>query len=117
MLQEKPFRNHPHDWIVADLRAEESYLEKPMFGALGCYFDGRLVLVLCEKAPPWNGLLIPTFHNFQQSLMVDFPILIQHPILKKWLYADDRHEEFEMAAEAIARKVLAKDPRIGVLPQ
>jgi len=78
---------------------EPSYLEKPMFGCLAVYLHGRLSLLLTSKEEPWNGVLIPTDHQFQESIRLDFSNVVQHPVLKKWLYLREASEDFETSAQ------------------
>ncbi|MBI2088841.1 MAG: hypothetical protein HYT78_08895 [Deltaproteobacteria bacterium] len=97
---------------------EPSYIQKPMFGCMGCYLYGRLVLVLAARGrEPWNGLLVPTEKKFHQSLRRDHKNLVTHPILKKWLYLPESNEDFEDSARALVESILADDPRIGVEPK
>jgi hypothetical protein len=89
-----------------------------MFSSDAFYIDGLLKLVLTAgKEEPWKGALIPTYKEFQTSLLLDFTDLVQHPILKKWLYLPESAENFENSAENIVKTIIKKDPRIGVLPQ
>jgi len=88
-----------------------------MFGCRGCYLYGRLVLVLAGRGKePWNGLLVPTEREHHQSLRHDHKCLVIHPVLKKWLYLPEPHENFEEAARAIVERILGNDARIEVEP-
>lgn len=109
---------HPFHWVVEPLSEEPSYIEKAMFGCMGCYLHGRLVLVLAaRRREPWNGLLLPTERRHHQSLRRDHMNLLVHPILKKWLYLPESIEDFEAPARALVESILADDPRIGVEPK
>lgn len=108
---------HPLSWIVEPLTDEASYIEKPMFGCRACYLNGRLKLVLAAKGNPWNGLLIPTEKAFHESIRKDFQGVVQHPILKKWLYLPETYEDFERVAQDIVKHALMDDPRFGVEPK
>ena len=111
------FKPHPLDWLVHDLREQESYLERPMFGCRACYLRGELQLVLASSGEdPWNGLLVATCRERQVSLLADFPELKPHSILPKWLYIAERSEQFEAVSQQIVQLVLKNDPRIGVEP-
>jgi hypothetical protein len=89
-----------------------------MFGCIGCYLYGRLVLVLvARRHEPWNGLLVPTDRRHHTSLRRDHKSLVIHPILKKWLYLPESNDAFEESAKAIVDSILANNPRIGVEPQ
>ena len=108
---------HPLDWIIEPLTEEVSYIEKPMFGCKGCYLHGRLKLVLASKAKPWNGLLIPTEKEFHESIRKSFKGVLQHPILKKWLYLPETFEDFESVSSDIVEQILMDDQRFGVEPK
>jgi hypothetical protein len=110
-------KEHPFKWIAEPLMEDASYLEHPMFGCLGCYFRGQLVLVLASRKTPWNGLLIPTDHQYHDSLRTEFEDLVQHPILKKWLFLPETTEEFEDLAGQIVEYILKDDIRFGVEPR
>jgi hypothetical protein len=89
-----------------------------MFGCMGCYLYGRLVLVLAARGrEPWNGLLVPTEKKFHQSLRRDHKNLVTHPVLKKWLYLPESHDDFEERTRALVEAILASDPRFGVEPK
>jgi hypothetical protein len=96
---------------------EPSYIEKPMFGCQACYLHGQLKLVLASKGKPWNGLLIPTDHQFHDSIKKDFKGVVQHPVLKKWLYLPETYEDFETVASDIVEVIRMNDQRFGVEPR
>ena len=96
---------------------EPSYLEKPMFGCLAIYIHGRLMLVLASGEEPWDGLLIPTEHQCHNSIKKDFNGVVQHPVLKKWLYLSEATEDFETVASDIVDAVRMNDQRFGVEPK
>jgi len=110
-------KQHPLLWVVESLMEEPSYLEKPMFGCQAYYLHGRLALVLASKEEPWNGLLIPTDKQFHNAIMNDFNGVVQHPVLKKWLYLFEATEDFETVASDIVEAVRMNDQRFGVEPQ
>jgi hypothetical protein len=45
-------QKHPLQWVVEPLMDEPSYLQRAMFGCLGCYLHGRLMLVLAARREP-----------------------------------------------------------------
>lgn len=96
---------------------EPSYLEKPMFGCQACYLHGRLALVLADGDEPWNGLLIPTEKQFHDSIIQDFKDVVQHSVLKKWLYLPEASEDFETVASDIVEAVRMNDQRFGAEPK
>lgn len=110
-------KQHPLHWLFEPLMEEPSYLEKPMFGCLACYLHGRLMLILASGKEPWNGILIPTEHQFHEEIRRDFNDVAQHPVLKKWLYLPEASEDFESVASDIVEAVRTDDPRFGVEPK
>ena len=85
-----------------------------MFGCVGCYVNGRLVLVLADRREPWQGLLVPTEKATQPSLRRDLPALRVHPVLGKWLYLPQAARGFAAAAAALVERIAGGDERIGV---
>ena len=114
--KKKP-KTHPLLWVVESLLEEPSYLEKPMFGCLAVYLHGRLMLCLASGEEPWNGLLIPTEHQFHDAIQKEFKDVLQHSILKKWLYLLEATEDFETVASDIVEAIRMNDQRFGVEPQ
>jgi hypothetical protein len=108
---------NPFLWVVDAIMEEPSYIDKAMFGCRAIYLHGRLVLLLTSGAEPWNGLLIPTDHQFHESIKQDFPSVIQHPVLKKWLYLPEAFEDFETVASDIVGTIRTGDHRFGVEPR
>ena len=76
-----------------------------------------MVLVLCQGDEPWNGLLIPTDHQFHQDIIQDFSGVVQHPVLKKWLYLPENQEDFESTAMDLVEAIRLGDMRIGIEPK
>jgi hypothetical protein len=107
----------PLRWVIESLEEERSYLEKSMFGCLAVYLHGRLSLLLTSGEEPWNGLLIPTDHQFHDSIRRDYQNVFQHPVLKKWLYLPEASEDFESDAQEIVEAIRMNDPRFGVEPK
>jgi hypothetical protein len=102
-------------WVIEALCEQPSFVQKPMFGCQACYLRGRLMLVIAPTSEePWRGLLVPTSREHHEALRRDHPLLIIHPILKKWLYLPEATEEFEDCAMAIIEDILTNDSRIGV---
>ena len=116
-LTKKKKKLNPFLWVVEPLMDESSYLQKSMFGCQACYLHGRLVLLLTAGAEPWNGLLIPTDHQFHESIKQDFITIVQHPVLKKWLYLPETSEDFESVASDIVETIRINDQRFGVEPK
>ncbi len=108
---------NPFLWVVESIMDEPSYIDKAMFGCRAIYLHGRLVLLLTSGAEPWNGLLIPTDYPFHDSIRQDFPYVVQHPVLKKWLYLPEASEDFESVSSDIVEAVRVGDERFGVGPK
>src|SRR4051812_37667911 len=101
---------HPYHWLVAPLRDEPSYFERRMFGSLGCYLYGKLMLVLsAQEEEPWNGILVATSREFHASLLGERNELISHPVLGKWLYISEDHPRFSHASEWLVAQVALGD--------
>jgi hypothetical protein len=90
-----------------------------MFGCRAAYLDGKMVMVLAENAEDldWNGVLLPTEREFQESLIADYPLLTPHKILPKWLYLSFESEGFEELLMEFGERIMARDPRFGTLPK
>ncbi len=107
---------HPLQWVVEPLMQQPSYLQRAMFGCVGCYLRGRLMLVLAARREPWQGLLVPTARKHHAALLREEGALVVHPILAKWLYLAESSDAFEEAAQRLVERIVADDPRIGVEP-
>jgi len=107
---------HRLQWVVEPLMEQPSYLQKAMFGCLGCYLHGRLMLVLAAHQEPWQGVLVPTAREHHAALLREEGELVVHPVLAKWLYLAESSDVFEAAAQRLVAWVLADDPRVGVEP-
>jgi len=110
-------KQHPLLWVVDPLMEEPSYLEKSMFGCLAIYLHGKLMLVLASGEEPWDGLLVPTEHQFHDAIQKEFRDVVQHSVLKKWLYLPEATEDFETVASDIVEAVRMNDQRFGVEPK
>jgi hypothetical protein len=113
----KKTKPHPLLWTVESLQDEPSYLDRAWFGCRAVYLNGLMVLVLCSGEEPWNGLLIPTDHQFHRDIMQDYRGVVQHPVLKKWLYLPEASEDFETVAMEIVERIGQRDQRIGIEPK
>ena len=113
----KPARpEHPLAWLVEPLLDEPSFVLKSWFGGRTIMLHGMHCLFLTTQGEPWQGVLVCTFHEHQPSLRAEFPVLVQHPILKKWLYLPESAETFERDARRLVRLAQSRDPRLGVPP-
>src|SRR4030095_8712906 len=113
--QMKTFDN---EWIVQAFEDHPSFFTKRMFGGLAAYLFGRQMLVLVEPTKTgrwkWHGVLICTEHTHQHAIIAEFPQLEPHAILKKWLYIDSRHEDFDLTMKRVAEAIARDDPRFGI---
>jgi hypothetical protein len=112
----KTFEN---EWIFDLLAHRPGFHTKRMFGGLAAYLDDRQTLVLVEPTQTgrwkWHGVLVCTDHDRQGAILAEFPQLAPHDVLKKWLYIDSRHEEFEPVMERISQAIARGDPRFGIV--
>lgn len=108
---------HPLRWLIEPLEEDPTFLEKPMFGCLAAYLEGRLVLLLSEGEEPWNGVLVATSREHHPALLESFPALREHPVLGKWLYISQHHNKFEETVLKIVEKIVGGNVLIGVEPR
>jgi len=92
-----------------------------MFGGLAAYRFGRLMLLLVEPTKSgrwkWHGVLVCTDYEHHASIQAELPALMPHAVLRKWLFIDSTHEDFEFTMEAVAKFVASNDPRFGISPK
>ena len=76
-----------------------------------------LLLVEPTKSGRWNwhGVLVCTDYEHHASIQAEFPALMPHEVLRKWLFIDSTHEDFESTMEAVAKRIANNDPRFGIL--
>ena len=108
---------NPLLWVVDSIMDGPSFISRAWFGCRAIYLHGRLMLVICSGDEPWNGLLIPTDHEFHESIRKDFKTIKQHPVLNKWLYLPETSEDFETVASDIVEVIRMNDQRFGVEPK
>lgn len=117
------------EWAFEPFQDDPSFFSKRMFGGLSAYKDGRIVMVLTENPGEqswrgknyafdiWNGILFPTERKHHPAILKDFPSLVPHPVLPKWLYLPMTVDDFEAVAEIIAKLIGRNDVRFGVIPK
>jgi hypothetical protein len=108
---------HPLHWLWETVEQDATFVLRSMFGAKAVYLDGKIVLCFCASDDPWRGVLICTDPSRHAALRNDFPELVVHPVLSKWLYLPESAETFERAAPRLVTLVRRRDPRIGVTPK
>lgn len=108
---------HRHAWIWEPLESEPGFVLRSMFGAKAVYLDGKIVLCCSAGEEPWCGLLVPTDREHHDALRTEFPALVVHSVLGKWLYLPESAGAFERTATALVTLVRRRDPRVGVVPK
>jgi hypothetical protein len=113
-------KSFEHEWILEPFDRHRSFFTKRMFGGLAVYVFGRQMLVLVEPTKTgrwkWHGVLVCTDHEHHASIRAEFPALTPHSALRKWLFIDSSHDDFESTMEAVARRVARNDVRFGIVP-
>src|SRR5262250_495450 len=111
-------RTFDNEWILQVFEEHPSFFTKRMFGGLAIYLFGRMMMVLVEPTKTgrwkWHGVLVCTEHEQQSAINEEFPELVPHDILKKWLYIDSCHEDFEPTMERVAKAIARDDQRFGI---
>src|SRR5215813_3493990 len=109
-----------NQWIFESFEDHPSFFTKRMFGGLAVYLFGRMMMILVEPTRTgrwkWHGVLICTDHAKQPAILKEFPTFAPHDILRKWLYIDSRHEDFESTMQRVAEAVGRNDRRFGIRP-
>ncbi len=109
-----------HEWIFDAFAEHPTFFTKSMFGGLAVYLFERQMLLLVEPTKSgrwnWHGVLICTGFQHHASIQAELPALRPHEALRKWLFIDSTHENFESTMTAVASRVADNDPRFGILP-
>ena len=115
MASPKTFDN---EWILDAFDGRPTFFTKRMFGGLAAYLHERQMLVLVEPTRTgrwkWHGVLVCTDHGHHASIRAEFPELKPHAVLRKWLYIDSSHRDFQATMEGVARRVALNDLRFGI---
>ena len=110
-----------NEWICQAFEAHASFFTKPMFGGLAVYVFGRQMMILVEPTKTgrwkWHGVLICTERAHHAAIVGEFPQLAPHEFLKKWLFIDSHHEEFEATMSSVAEAMARDDQRFGIRPR
>jgi hypothetical protein len=110
-----------HEWILEPFAEHRTFFTKPMFGGLAVYLHERQMLVLVEPTKSgrwkWHGVLICTDRAHHESIRAQFPALMPHDVLGKWLFVDSTHDDFESTMEAVAKRIARNDGRFGIVPK
>jgi hypothetical protein len=111
-MKSKP--KNPLLWVFESLEDDPRYFRRKLFSFDAAHFENKLYLAVAAGKEPWNGLLVCTAREHQESLRRQFPQLTPHKILGKWLYLSQTHAEFESVALELAELARRRDPRLGV---
>ena len=110
-----------NEWIFQAFEDHPSFFKKRMFGGLAAYAFGRMMMILVEPTKTgrwkWHGVLLCVEHEHHSAIVAEFPQLEPHTILRKWLYIDTRHEDFESTMGQVAEAVARGDRRFGIQPR
>jgi len=110
-----------NEWVLDAFDGQRSFFTKRMFGGLAAYLFERQMLVLVEPTKTgrwrWHGVLVCTDHPHHDSIRAEFPALRPHSVLRKWLFVDSTHEDFEATMEQVSRRMARNDSRFGIQPR
>ncbi len=110
-----------NEWILEAFEGHSTFFTKRMFGGLAVYLFGRQMMLLVEPTKTgrwqWHGVLICTEHAHHPAIVAEFPQLAPHDILRKWLYIDSRHVDFELTLERVGAAIARQDVRFGIGPR
>jgi hypothetical protein len=117
----KNMKKFEHEWILDAFVEHPTFFTKRMFGGLAVYLFERQTLLLVEPTISgrwhWHGVLVCTTYEHQASIQAQFQALKPHEVLRKWLFIDSTHEDFESTMEAVAKHIAGNDRRFGILPR
>jgi hypothetical protein len=105
---------NPLLWIFEPLEDDPGFFQRKLFSFDAAHLDNRLYLAVSGGKEPWNGLLVCTSREHHASMLKQFPQLISHAVLGKWLYISQSHPAFESVAVDMAALARKRDPRLGV---
>ncbi|MBI4266030.1 MAG: hypothetical protein HY657_16770 [Acidobacteria bacterium] len=120
-LRDRRMKAFDNEWILEAFDGHPTFFTQRMFGGLAAYLFERQMLVLVEPTKTgrwrWHGVLICTDHEHQPAIRAEFPALRPHDVLRKWLFVDSTHPDFEVTMEAVAKRMARNDPRFGIMPR
>jgi hypothetical protein len=116
-------RKVPFDFVLDEL-ADLAPWTRPMFGCTAVYVDERIVFILREKAgaDSDNGVWIATTREHHASLRRELPSLRSIEVLAGgretgWQVLPSEADDFEQGVLRACALVLARDVRIGKVPE
>ena len=118
----KPRKAVPYAFVL-DALAQIQIKTRPMFGCLAIYVEDKIVLMLREKQKQRedNGLWLATTEEHHKSLRREFPSMRSIQLFGKevtgWQVLPADAADFEEAAIRACELIIARDPRIGKVPE
>jgi hypothetical protein len=107
-----------NEWILEPFERHPTFFTKRMFGGLAAYLFERQMLVLVEPTKTgrwkWHGVLICTEREHHPSIRAEFRALAPHEVLRKWLFVDSTHADFESVMQGVTTRMARNDPRFGI---
>jgi hypothetical protein len=112
--------------FLKDLATEEdTYFLKRMFGCQMICLHHKMCLGLTDslgktyrgkkyKVDPWYGVMVITDKASHPALQKQFPWLIPHPVLGKWLFLPGTDEFFEERATELVEAAILNNRSIGI---
>jgi hypothetical protein len=107
-------QRNPLLWIFDALEDDPGFFLRKLFSFDAAHLDNRLYLAVAGGKEPWNGLLVCTSREHHASILKQYPQLVSHEVLGKWLYISQSHPEFESVALDLAAMARKRDSRLGV---
>jgi hypothetical protein len=105
---------NPLLFVFEPLEDDPQFFLRKLFSFDAAHLGTRVYLAVSASEEPWNGLLVCTAREQHASLLRQFPQLVSHQVLGKWLYISQTHAEFESVALDLAALARRRDPRLGV---
>jgi hypothetical protein len=118
----KPRKALPYEFVL-DALARIQIETRPMFGCLSIYVGNKIVLMLREKQKQRedNGVWLATTEEHHTSLRREFPSMRSIQLFGKevtgWQVLPADAADFEEAAIRACELIIARDPRIGKVPE
>ena len=110
-----------HEWILELFADNPTFFTKRMFGGLAAYLFERQMLLLVEPTKSgrwhWHGVLVCTDYEHHASIRAEIPALRPHEVLRKWLFIDSTHQDFESTMGVVTKRMAGDDARFGILPR
>ena len=119
--QAKSTKKIPFDFIFEELR-DVHPTSKPMFGCYAIYVGEKIVFILRDREahPDDNGVWLATTGEHHNSLREEFPemrdLKLFGPGPTGWQNLPVDSDDFERSVLKACALVLARDPRIGKIP-